>query len=173
MDWGTKPIISFPNHPSRAFQVCIDRGDNCTWKHLGFSLQNSLRTLSLCGSVFFVYPVLKRSKSVFGNGRLCGLMCVWHHIISTGRRFKILPRQKNLWVNFGSGKFPSVWYKATSKLRKVRNPYPFPVVTFALLFKPSTCIPSFSFLMVCSAELHQFKRRWDAFVSPLPLSFTY
>ena len=108
---------------------------------------------------------------IHGSAEASPSLALWFLEITHKWCDEFKPRQKNLWVNFGSGKFPSVWYKATSKLRKERNHYAFSEVTFALLFKLSTCIPFFSFLMVCFAVHHQFKRRWDAFVSPLSLFF--
>jgi hypothetical protein len=53
-----------------------------------------------------------------------------------GRPLKVaLPR--NLWVDFGSGKAPSIRYRATSTALNVRNPYDFLVVSFRRLSKPS------------------------------------
>ena len=65
-----------------------------------------------------------------------------------------LAPQENLLVHSGTGNAPSVWYKAISWTLKVRNPYDFLAVNFALVLKPST-VP----LETCPLARNQFTIR--------------
>ena len=51
---------------------------------------------------------------------------------------KSMPPQQNLWVRFGSGRFPRLWRRASFATLAVRKPYDFLVTSFTLLFSPST-----------------------------------
>ena len=49
-----------------------------------------------------------------------------------------LPPQQNLWVRFGSGRWPRLCSKASFATSAVRKPYDFLVTSFTLLLSPST-----------------------------------
>src|SRR6185312_12823464 len=53
-------------------------------------------------------------------------------------RYKKLPPQQNLWVRFGSGRWPRLCNRASFATLAVRKPYDFLVTSFTLLLSPST-----------------------------------
>lgn len=59
--------------------------------------------------------------------------------IVSGKILKpFLARHRNRWVSLGTGSAPNAWYNAIIRHFSVLNPYAFFIVTFILLFRPST-----------------------------------
>ena len=58
-------------------------------------------------------PIGKTTLEFLSIAGLYAPMTVFRRIPHAGE-IRFLPPQENLWVNFGSGRAPSVWYNATS-----------------------------------------------------------